>query len=116
GAGLHLHEVWYRRDDALLQLLLADARVGLDRDRGGLIDAVIPLLGVLEGGADDGGAADRRGGAEVEDAHDRDRLEADRGGQLDVLADLQMLVVCQLRVDRPRPRPWAHGRRRTCRG
>ena len=99
GAGLHLHVVGHGRDDALLQLLLADARVGLDRDRGGLIDAVIPLLGVREGGADDGGAADRRRAAEVEDAHDRDRLEADRGCQLDVLADLQMLVVCQLRVD-----------------
>ena len=86
-------------DDALLQLVLADAGFGLDRDRRRLADAVEPLLRVGEGGADDGGATDGGGGAELEYAHQRDRLQALIGGQLQVLAELQVLVVGQLRVD-----------------
>jgi hypothetical protein len=76
-----------------------DTRIRLDRDRRRLVCAVEPLLGIVERGADDGGAADRGGGAELEDADDRDRLQSDLGRELHVLADFQVLVVGQLRVD-----------------
>ena len=78
GAGLHLDEVRQRRRDAGAQLRRRHARVAVDRDRGRLADAVVPVLGVGERGRDDGRAADRRHVPELEDADDRHRLRADR--------------------------------------